>query len=64
MGLTLHHQLAATADEADARMLVHQLRPAALDLRFERAGEMVEYGTDRYGASNPAGRANSFPGHE
>ena len=30
MGLTIHYQLAATGDEANARKLVQQLRQAAL----------------------------------
>jgi hypothetical protein len=32
MGLTIHYQLAATGDEANARKFVQQLRQAALDL--------------------------------
>jgi len=42
MGLTIHYQLAATGDEAHARQLVHELRQAALDLPFERVGEIAE----------------------
>ena len=42
MGLTIHYQLAATGDEANARKLVQELRQAALDLPFQHVGEIVE----------------------
>lgn len=64
MGLTIHYQLVITGDEANARKLVQRLRQAALDLAFERVGEIVEYRIDRYDASNPAGCATRFQGHE
>jgi hypothetical protein len=43
MGLTIHYELAATGDEANARKLVQQLRQAALDLPFQHVGEIVEF---------------------
>ena len=44
MGLTIHYQLATTTgDEAHSRKLVQQLRQAALDLPFQRVGEIVEF---------------------
>jgi hypothetical protein len=43
MGLTIHYQLATTGDEAHARKLVEQLRQVALDLPFQRVGEIVEF---------------------
>jgi hypothetical protein len=47
MGLTIHYQLAATGDEANARKLVQQLRQAALDLPFQHVGEIVELQGDQ-----------------
>jgi hypothetical protein len=47
MGLTIHYQLTATGDETHARKLVQQLRHAALDLRFQRVGEIVEFADDQ-----------------
>ncbi|HTA31451.1 MAG TPA: hypothetical protein VK731_13250 [Candidatus Cybelea sp.] len=41
MGLTIHYQLAATGDEANAGKLVQQLRQAALDLPFQRVGDIA-----------------------
>ena len=46
MGLTIHYRLATAGDEAHARKLVQQLRHAALDLPFERVGDMVEFRGD------------------
>jgi hypothetical protein len=43
MGLTIHYQLAITGDEVHSRKLVQQLRQAALDLPFQRVGEIVEF---------------------
>jgi len=43
MGLTIHYQLATTENEAHSRRLVQQLRQAALDLPFERVGEITEF---------------------
>lgn len=47
MGLTIHYQLATTGDEAHSRKLVHQLRQAALDLPFQRVGEVTEFRGDQ-----------------
>jgi len=47
MGLTIHYELAATGDEANARKLVQQLRQAALDLPFQHVGEIVEFRGDQ-----------------
>jgi len=47
VGLTIHYQLAATGDEANARKLVQQLRQAALDLPFQHVGEIVEFRGDQ-----------------
>ena len=47
MGLTIHYQLAATGDEANARKLVQQLRQAALDLPFQHVGEIIEFQGDQ-----------------
>jgi hypothetical protein len=46
MGLTIHYELAATGDEANARKLVQQLRQAALDLPFQHVGGIVEFRGD------------------
>jgi hypothetical protein len=46
VGLTIHYELAATGDEANARKLVQQLRQAALDLPFQHVGEIVEFRGD------------------
>ena len=47
MGLTIHYQVATTGDEAHARKLVQQLRQAALDLPFQRVGEIIELRGDQ-----------------
>src|SRR5665213_3548236 len=47
MGLTIHYQLAATGDEANAQKLVQQLRQSALDLPFQHVGEIVEFRGDQ-----------------
>jgi hypothetical protein len=46
MGLTIHYELATAEDEAHARKLVQQLRPAVLDLPLQRVGEIVEFRGD------------------
>jgi len=46
MGLTIHYQLATTANEAHSRKLVQQLRQAALDLPLQRVGEIAEFRGD------------------
>jgi hypothetical protein len=55
MGLTIHYQLAVTGDEAHARKLVEQLRQVALDLPFERVGEIVEFRRSKLGLINTRG---------
>ena len=43
MGLTIHYQLATAGNEAHSRKLVQQLREAALDLPFQRVGDITEF---------------------
>ena len=42
MGLTIHYQLGTNGNEAHSRKLVQQLRQAALDLPFQRVGDITE----------------------
>ena len=42
MGLTIHYQLKTGGQVAHARNLVQRLRQAALDLPFDRVGELIE----------------------
>jgi hypothetical protein len=43
MGLTIHYQLATTGDAAHARRVIQKLHLVALDLPFQRVGEIVEF---------------------
>jgi hypothetical protein len=47
MGLTIHYDLAAAGEEANARKLVQHLRQAALDLPFQHVGEIGELRGDQ-----------------